>query len=211
MTVAARRDSATPFKVSYQGLQNFQGSNGSATAANGEFIMEYIGGGQWQGKLAGTQFTVPVGHTDNIDLPFVNDPQVIGEWESVDFVADIAEFNPDKPSWTGKLFLPGLTFQENGILRNRVENERRGDASWRQDRQPLRNPGDQGTALPVLRVGEAGLAVKLGVSEGTVKSAVHCLRQRYRQLLRDEIADTVAEPGEVDEELRHLFAVLAGQ
>jgi len=30
-------------------------------------------------------------------------------------------------------------------------------------------------------------------------------------LLHDEIADTVAEPGEVDEELRHLFAVLAGQ
>jgi len=55
----------------------------------------------------------------------------------------------------------------------------------------------------------AELAVKLGVSEGTVKSAVHRLRQRYRQLLRDEIAQTVAEPGEVDEELHHLFAVLA--
>jgi len=54
----------------------------------------------------------------------------------------------------------------------------------------------------------AELAAKLGVSEGTVKSAVHRLRQRYRQLLRDEIAQTVAEPGEVDEELRHLFAVL---
>ena len=55
----------------------------------------------------------------------------------------------------------------------------------------------------------AELAVKLGISEGTVKSAVHRLRQRYRQLLRDEIAQTVAEPGEVDEELRHLFAVLS--
>jgi len=56
----------------------------------------------------------------------------------------------------------------------------------------------------------AELAVKLGVTEGTVKAAVHRLRQRYRQLLRDEIAQTVAEPGEVDEELHHLFAVLAG-
>ena len=55
----------------------------------------------------------------------------------------------------------------------------------------------------------AELAVKLGVSEGAVKSAVHRLRQRYRQLLHDEIAQTVAEPGEVNEELRHLFAVLA--
>jgi RNA polymerase sigma-70 factor (ECF subfamily) len=42
-----------------------------------------------------------------------------------------------------------------------------------------------------------------------VKSAVHRLRQRYRQLLRDEIAQTVAEPGEVNEELHHLFTVLA--
>ncbi len=56
----------------------------------------------------------------------------------------------------------------------------------------------------------AELAAKLGVAEGTVKAAVHRLRRRYRQLLRDEIGQTVAEPGEVDEELRHLFAVLAG-
>jgi RNA polymerase sigma-70 factor (ECF subfamily) len=55
----------------------------------------------------------------------------------------------------------------------------------------------------------AELAVKLGITEGTVKSAVHRLRQRYRQLLRDEIAQTVAEAREVDEELRHLFAVLS--
>ena len=55
----------------------------------------------------------------------------------------------------------------------------------------------------------AELAKKLNASEGTVKAMVHRLRQRYRQLLRDEIAQTVAEPGEVDEELRHLFVVLA--
>jgi RNA polymerase sigma factor (sigma-70 family) len=52
------------------------------------------------------------------------------------------------------------------------------------------------------------LAAKLDVSENTVKSAVHRLRQRYRQLLRCEIAQTVAEPGQVDEELRHLFVVV---
>jgi RNA polymerase sigma factor (sigma-70 family) len=57
----------------------------------------------------------------------------------------------------------------------------------------------------------ADLAETIGVSEGTVKSAVHRLRQRYRQLLRDEIANTVAIADEVDEELRHLFAVLAGR
>jgi len=55
----------------------------------------------------------------------------------------------------------------------------------------------------------AALAAKLGMSEGAIKSAVHRLRQRYRQLLREEIGNTVAGPGEVEEELRHLFAVLA--
>lgn len=54
----------------------------------------------------------------------------------------------------------------------------------------------------------AELARKLGVSESAVKSAVYRLRQRYRKILREEIAQTVAEAGDVDEELRHLFVVL---
>jgi RNA polymerase sigma-70 factor (ECF subfamily) len=53
------------------------------------------------------------------------------------------------------------------------------------------------------------LASKLGMTEGSVKVAVHRLRQRYRQLLREEIAHTVEKPEEVEEEMRHLFAVLA--
>jgi bla regulator protein BlaR1 len=114
VTVAVNRDSATPFQVAYRGLRNFVGSNGTTPDTNGKFIMEYIGGGEWQGKLAGTQFNVPVGTQDNIDLPFVNDPQVIGQWVSVDFVADPADFTPDKPSWKGKLYLKGLSFLEDG-------------------------------------------------------------------------------------------------
>ena len=55
----------------------------------------------------------------------------------------------------------------------------------------------------------AELAQTLGVSESAVKAAVHRLRQRYRQLLRDEIAHTVAGPDEVEEELRYLVAVLS--
>jgi DNA-directed RNA polymerase specialized sigma24 family protein len=53
------------------------------------------------------------------------------------------------------------------------------------------------------------LAEKLSMTEGSVKVAVHRLRQRYRELLRAEIADTVDNPAEVDEELRHLFTILA--
>ncbi|HWI59353.1 MAG TPA: hypothetical protein VNZ22_19150 [Bacillota bacterium] len=114
VTVAVPKQSATPFKVSYRGLRNFTGSDGTTPEANGSFIMKYIGGGQWQGTLAGTQFTVAVGTKDNIDLPFVDDPQVLGEWESVDFVPDISVFNPQQPAWKGKLYLKGLTFLANG-------------------------------------------------------------------------------------------------
>ena len=55
----------------------------------------------------------------------------------------------------------------------------------------------------------ATLASRLKMTEGSVKVAVHRLRQRYRQLLREEIANTVASPEEIDEEMRHLFAVVA--
>lgn len=56
----------------------------------------------------------------------------------------------------------------------------------------------------------AEIATRLGTSEGAVKVAVHRLRQRYREVLREKIADTVASPGEVEDELRNLFAALAG-
>ena len=59
-----------------------------------------------------------------------------------------------------------------------------------------------------MRMLAAEVAPPLGLSEGAVKVAVHRLRGRYRELLRAEIAETVATPGEVDEELQHLIAVL---
>jgi RNA polymerase sigma-70 factor (ECF subfamily) len=65
-------------------------------------------------------------------------------------------------------------------------------------------------------VGERGgpkqcqIAARLGMSESTVSVTVHRLRQRYRAILREELAQTVGSPAEVDEEMRHLFAVLGG-
>lgn len=55
----------------------------------------------------------------------------------------------------------------------------------------------------------AEIAVRLGTSEGAVKVAVHRLRQRYRELLRAEIAQTVAGIEDVDDEIRNLFVALA--
>lgn len=49
---------------------------------------------------------------------------------------------------------------------------------------------------------------RLGLGEGGVKSLVSRMRQRYRELFREEIAGTVAGDAEIDEETRHVFAIL---
>jgi RNA polymerase sigma-70 factor (ECF subfamily) len=55
----------------------------------------------------------------------------------------------------------------------------------------------------------AEAAAQLGLTEGAVKSAVHRLRQRYRELVREEIARTVTDPEEIDEEIRYLITVMS--
>jgi RNA polymerase sigma-70 factor (ECF subfamily) len=47
------------------------------------------------------------------------------------------------------------------------------------------------------------------MSESALRVAVHRLRKRYRELFREEIAHTLAEGEDIDEELRHLLAVLS--
>jgi len=94
-----------------------------------------------------------------------------------------------------------MTLLEEVLKRLRREYEEEGNAGLFSEINPCL-VGER-ASLPY-----AELARKLGSSESGVKSAVHRLRRRYRKLLRDEIAQTVAGPEEVDEELRHLFAVL---
>ena len=55
--------------------------------------------------------------------------------------------------------------------------------------------------------GEA--AAELGLSESAVRSAVHRLRERYRALVREEIAHTVADPAEIEAEIRYLITVMS--
>ena len=52
------------------------------------------------------------------------------------------------------------------------------------------------------------LSKTLGVPETAVKRLVHQLRVRYRELLRDEVAEIVAKPEDVDEALRYISAAL---
>lgn len=53
------------------------------------------------------------------------------------------------------------------------------------------------------------VAAALGTTEGGVKVAVYRMRQRYRQLFYEEIAQTVADPSEVEDEMRYVFAVIS--
>ena len=57
----------------------------------------------------------------------------------------------------------------------------------------------------------AELAAGLGMSEGAVKVAVHRLRRRYRALLRELVAETVATPEEVEDELSYLLRAVSGK
>jgi len=55
----------------------------------------------------------------------------------------------------------------------------------------------------------ADLAKSLGVAESVIKKQLHNLRERYRWLLRSEVAHTVSDPADVDAEIRYLCATLA--
>ena len=59
-------------------------------------------------------------------------------------------------------------------------------------------------------VSYAATAERLGLSEAAVKSVIHRLRQRFAELVRAEVANTVASPEEAEEELRYLLSVLNG-
>lgn len=65
-------------------------------------------------------------------------------------------------------------------------------------------PGNSGS------LSYAEIGAKLGLSEGTIKSAMHRMRQRHREILRAEIARTVAHPSEIDLEIQNLLNVLGG-
>ena len=57
-----------------------------------------------------------IGQYDDIDLPFVNDENVIGKWSAVDFVREIDDFSPSKQNWSGTLFYKSAEFLPGGEL-----------------------------------------------------------------------------------------------
>src|SRR5438132_3231680 len=84
----------------------------------------------------------------------------------------------------------------------RVESEYQGAGNAKLFEQLKELLSDDG------RRSQAEIAHELGMTENAVKQAFHRLRKRYRELLRDEIVQTVAVPGDVEDELRHFISVL---
>jgi RNA polymerase sigma-70 factor (ECF subfamily) len=94
-----------------------------------------------------------------------------------------------------------LTLLEHALARLEEQYRAAGNAALFDRLKPLLTdePG---------RASQARIAYELDMSENAVKQALHRLRQRYRVVLRDEIADTVAVPGDIEDELRHFIAIL---
>lgn len=65
--------------------------------------------------------------------PFVDDPMVVGTWESVDFLRDPAFFKPGQTQWTGDLFLKGFTVNPGGTT----------SGPWDWSKGVLWHPGDK--------------------------------------------------------------------
>ena len=94
-----------------------------------------------------------------------------------------------------------LALMEQALARLRAEQSEAGKTAQFAALQPcLMNEADAPRY--------AKLAAELATTEAAVKMAVSRLRRRYRDLLREEIAQTVNSPAEVEEEIRHLFAAL---
>jgi RNA polymerase sigma factor (sigma-70 family) len=93
------------------------------------------------------------------------------------------------------------TLLEHVLSRLREEYRLAGNASlFEQLQQLLADEAD--------RPSQAEISRNLAMTENAVTQAFYRFRRRYRELLREEIAETVATPGDIQDELRHLVAVL---
>src|SRR2546428_10324292 len=94
-----------------------------------------------------------------------------------------------------------LTLLEKVRTRHRPEYERAG-------KLPLFDRLKELLARESGQPSQAEIAAEMQMTENAVKQAFHRMRHRYRQLLHEEIAHTVAAPDDVEDELRHFIAVL---
>jgi RNA polymerase sigma factor (sigma-70 family) len=94
-----------------------------------------------------------------------------------------------------------LTLLEHVLTRLQGEYEASGNATLFAELKGL-------LADDTSKRSQADIAAQLGMTENAVKQAFYRLRHRYRELLYEEIAQTVAVPGDVEDELRHFITIL---
>ena len=119
----------------------------------------------------------------------------IGRTQNTKYQLDPADhLTPDK------LFdrASAVTLLDRVLNRLLEENGRDGKAAEFEILKPFLTAGAR--AIPYQNV-----AAALGANEGAARVAVHRLRRRYRDLLRDEIAQTLSDPGQLEEELGHYW------
>jgi RNA polymerase sigma-70 factor (ECF subfamily) len=95
-----------------------------------------------------------------------------------------------------------MTLLEQVITRLREESAAEGKGKMFEQLKPFLMTGQ--TAIPY-----AEAAAGLGLNEGAARVAVHRLRKRYRELLREEISQTLSDPADAAEEMRALFRAFA--
>jgi RNA polymerase sigma-70 factor (ECF subfamily) len=123
------------------------------------------------------------------------------DWQDADTRYQINpahELSPDKlydRAWA-------VTLLERVIIRLRDENRGEGRAKLYEHLRPFLMMGK--SDIPYTQA-----AVTLGLTEGAVRVAVHRLRRRYRELLREETAQTLSDPAQAAEEMQALFTALA--
>ena len=123
------------------------------------------------------------------------------DWQTADTkfqVASTSEPSPDKAfdrEWA-------LALLAKVIERLQQECEAAGKAKLFGQLKTFLTAGKDGMA-------QAEVAKALGMEEGVVRVAIHRLRKRYRELLRNEIAQTLADAADVDEEMRALFGAFS--
>jgi RNA polymerase sigma-70 factor (ECF subfamily) len=94
-----------------------------------------------------------------------------------------------------------VTLLEGVLARLEDEYRRAGKQAWMEAMRPALTTDREA-------IDYAAMSRKLATTETAARVAAHRLRQRYRQLIRAEVAGTVAAPEEVEAEMRHLFKVL---
>ncbi len=131
-----------------------------------------------------------------------------GNFSSVPFDTELAERlykNEPSPKLPAERMYEqrwALALIDQAMMRLRAEFEGAGKAKEFEHLKGFLAAGKGEAPSPTVATG-------LGMNDGALRVAVHRLRKRFRQLFREEIAHTVASDEDVDEELRHLLAVLS--